>query len=142
MDVASQKCLTVSGSRIYPEAILCVSSQGKGLNLLSGLWLETYHRSTNLVIVKADLFFPEEILDVLLRRQNSPWEKDVKVINKVLENQRSPIINTQVISTDLSIYWVRLHWPMVSMETHTNYNPNGLIFQNQQASYSCAFTAL
>lgn len=46
--------------------------------------IKIYHGSSNLVIVWIEFYFPEEIMDIVLRRADSLWQKDMKMVHKIL----------------------------------------------------------
>lgn len=50
--------------------------------------INIYHGSSNLVIVWIEFYFPEEIMDVVLRWADSLWHKDVEMVHKVLRRQK------------------------------------------------------
>lgn len=51
--------------------------------------INIYHGSSNLVIVWIEFYFPEEIMDVVLRWADSLWQKDVEMVHKVLRRQKN-----------------------------------------------------
>lgn len=49
--------------------------------------INIYHGSSNLVIVWIEFYFPEEIMDIVLRRADSLWQKDMEMIHKILKKK-------------------------------------------------------
>lgn len=54
----------------------------------SELRTNIYHCSSNLVIVWIEFYFPEEIMDIVLRRADSLWQKDMEMVDKILRKKK------------------------------------------------------
>lgn len=50
--------------------------------------IKIYHGSSNLVIVWIEFYFPEEIMDIVLRWTDSLWQKDMKMVHKILRKKK------------------------------------------------------
>lgn len=50
--------------------------------------IKIYHGSSNLVIVWIEFYFPEEIMDIVLRWADSLWQKDMKMVHKILRKKK------------------------------------------------------
>lgn len=46
--------------------------------------INLYHCSSNLVIVWIEFYFPEEIVDIVLRGADSLRQQDVEMVHKIL----------------------------------------------------------
>lgn len=64
------------------------ASKGYICILKSELQINIYHCSSNLVIVWIEFYFPEEIMDIVLRRADSLWQKDMEMVDKILRRKK------------------------------------------------------
>lgn len=55
--------------------------------------LYTYHCFSNLVIIRINIYFSEEILNVKFRRDNISGKKYMKVAHKILKSKKKMISN-------------------------------------------------
>lgn len=78
--------------------------------------IKIYHGSSNLVIVWIEFYFPEEIMDIVLRWADSLWQKDMKMVHKILRKKKTKNkIGLNGMGTAVSPFCISsldlLHWP-------------------------------
>lgn len=56
--------------------------------------MNIYHRSSNLVIVWIEFYLSEEIMDIVLRWADPLWQKDMKMVHKILRKKKKS--NTKI----------------------------------------------